>query len=262
MFDNDFFDEKTRFKKIAFFEKSTKISFFTPPSQLNHSSLSHTACSSTFDENDPRRSETFGKAFEMFNDEKFDVANINMDDYNDLVASASSDEDETEKTGKKELWKSLLQELDQEKQEDGVHKQMVFDLDSSEGEDGENGENGGNGGKDGNDENSGKIEPGMYNLDSSDAENVENGENEQGDAESESEEIDTDEELNKKAQLEMMMDGNDSEMNETDSEDEEKTEETPEINTNDVRFSALFDTNKYERLDKIYLFRVFGRLFF
>jgi len=42
----------------------------------------------------------------------------------------------------------------------------------------------------------------------------------------------------------MMMDGNDSEKNETDSEAEEK-EETPEINTKDDRFSALFDTNKY-----------------
>jgi len=202
------------------------------PLQLNHSSLSHTACTSTFDENDPRRNEGFGKAFEMFNDDKFNVESINMADYNDLVASASSDDDEAAKVGKKDLWKSLIQELDQEKEEEGgVHKQMMFDLDST---DDEKDENDGNGDK--------QVEPGMYSLDSS--EEDKSGDSNDEESEVEEEEVDTDEELNKKAQLEMMMDGNDSEKNETDSEAEEK-EETPEINTKDDRFSALFDTNKY-----------------
>ena len=51
------------------------------PLQLNHSSLSHTAVSSTFDENDPRRNEVFGKAFEKFSDDKFDVNDLKMEDY-------------------------------------------------------------------------------------------------------------------------------------------------------------------------------------
>ena len=194
----------------------------------------------------------------MFNDDKFNVESINMADYNDLVASASSDdEDEAAKVGKKNLWKSLIQELDQEKEEEGgVHKQMMFDLDSSDdGEKDEKEENGENG-KTGENSKNEKIEANMYNLDSSEDEKSGKDSN---DEESEAEEeVDTDEELNKKAQLEMMMAGNDSEMNDTDSEAEEK-EETPEINTKDDRFSALFDTNKYERLDKIYIYLVHGK---
>ena len=103
-------------------EKDTTEEYF--PTNLTHSSMSHTSVPCTFDDDDPKRKETMGKAFEEFDMEKIDDG-----DFTGLVASGSSDEDEDVVSKRRDAFRGLLAELDDKEKEKQVHKEIVFDLD-------------------------------------------------------------------------------------------------------------------------------------
>jgi len=204
------FDEKDLVDQYS--ENQTNTTEEYHPINMTHSTCSHTAVASTFDLEDVRRKDMFGKAFEAdgASDEEWAMCQ-------DLIASASSDsEDDETKAQKRSLFKSLLADLDQKQAEENVHKEVTFTLDSDDAQE----------------------EP--HSIDDTSqksqipAENPSESESMQGSSDSEplSE--------NEQARLEMLT----NQQQNSESEDE-KVREDFKIDADDSRFGALYTSSKF-----------------
>merc|ERR1712226_548985 len=188
------------------------------PLNITHSTVSHTAVKSTFDEDDTRRKEAFAKAFEdeFKEDDEGDEMWGKMGSA--MVASASS-EDEENREERKKNYRLLLAELDEKEAEKDVHKEMTFDLDSS-------------------DEETLKEEI-KTETEKLEAENPKESEHSEVESEkSEAESMDADD----KARLEMLMQAEDEAEEEIDTDEEIAKAEEFKINTQDSRFGDLAES--------------------
>lgn len=221
--------------------KATKLSKAEEnyePLTLSHSSNSHTAIKSTFDEDDLRRRDKMYACFENKKEEDYFQDDLEM--YGDLIASSESEEEglQSEKDKKREMYKKMLLEIVQEtkdKEEQNFHKCITIDLDENDSD---------NFSEDG------------HRKEESDEEMAENAgeaEDESGSEEDASgsgsdqeEEVDADEAANRAAQAAMLI-GSDQE-SELESEDETEANASSTLPlkdyTEDDRFGSLYE-NKF-----------------
>jgi len=107
------------------------------PLNITHSSSSHTAIKSTFDEDDTRRRDRMHGFFEDFKDDDYFKDDLG-DNFNDLIASSSSEEEDikgvmTSKESRRDLYRKMLLEMNRNEEEDKeFHKSITIEIDPND----------------------------------------------------------------------------------------------------------------------------------